>query len=169
MNQNRYEVQELWSRIRGYNCFGCAPHNDYGLSLSFVEHESDISAPFKLSPSYSSFPGVVHCGIIATILEEVMGNVLVIKARRLCFTLKLSIKYVEPVLVNGEYTARANIESTDGDYYEIGAGIYDRENNIVAAAKGSYKAISPQQAMRAMDIDESTMAEFMTYLRNDSK
>lgn len=169
MNENRYEVQELWSRIRGYNCFGCAPHNEHGLGLSFFEQEAGISASFKLSPSFSSFPGVVHCGIIATILEEVMGNVLVIKASQLCFTLKLSIKYLEPVLVEREYTARASIESTDGAYHEIEAGIYDQENNIVAAANGRYKAVSPQQAMRAMDIDESTMTEFITYLRNDNK
>lgn len=169
MGENRYEVQKLWSRIRGYNCFGCAPHNELGLKLPFVEQEAGVSAPFKLSTSYSSFPGVVHCGIVATILEEVMGNVLVIKARRLCFTLKLSIKYLEPVLVDSEYTARASIESTDGDYHEIEAGIYDQENKIVAAANGRYKAISARQAMKAMDIDESTMTEFITYLRNDNK
>lgn len=167
MNKDEHKVQDLWSRIRGYNCFGCAPHNDRGLSLSFVEHESGISVSFKLSPPYSSYPGMVHCGIIATILEEVMGNVLVIKAKRLCFTLKLSIKYLEPVHIESEYTARAKIENINGDFYEVGAGIYNQKDELMVTAKGSYKAISLEQVVRAMDIDESTMTEFTTYLAHN--
>lgn len=132
--------------------------------MFFEENESGISASFALSPPYSSYPGVVHCGIIATILEELMGNVLVIKERRLCFTLKLSVKYVQPVFVGTEYTGKANIEQINEEYYEVASGIYDREDNVVAAARGTYKAISPVQALRAMDIDETAMAKFRMYL-----
>jgi acyl-CoA thioesterase FadM len=110
---------------------------------------------------------VVHCGILATILEEVMGNVLVIKAKRLCFTVKLSIKYLEPVLVESQYSARAKIENLNEDFYEVGARIYNQEGEVMVTAKGSYKAISMEQAARAMDIDESAMMEFMTYLAHD--
>jgi len=168
MTQDPFRVQSLWAGIRGYNCFGCAPHNESGLALNFVEDESGVSASFSLGPRYSSYPGVAHCGIIATVLEEVMGNALVIKAKRLCFTRKLSLKYVEPVLVGANYSASARIEAQDGDFYELEAAIYDEAGNLMALAKGSYKAISPEQALRTINIDPQTATEFFSYLRRDN-
>jgi Thioesterase superfamily len=167
MAQDTFQVQRLWSKIRGYNCFGCAPHNDSGLALDFIESESDVSALFNLPPRYSSYPGVAHCGIIATVLEEVMGNALVIKAKRLCFTRKLSLKYIAPVLIGVDYCARAGIEATDGNYYELEAGIYNAADELMVSAKGSYKAISPEQALKTMHVDGQTTTEFLSYLRRD--
>ena len=167
MTQDAFRVQSLWSKVPGYNCFGCAPHNESGLALNFIESESEVSAFFNLPPRYSSYPGVAHCGIIAAVLEEVMGNTLVIKAKRLCFTRKLSLRYIEPVLIGMNYRASARIATHDGDYYELEAGIYDEADNLMVSAKSGYKAISPEQASKTMNVDGPTTAEFLSYLRRD--
>src|SRR2546430_1319383 len=56
------------------NCFGCAPHNPIGLRLFFQEERDGFSTRFRLGPDYESFPGVIHGGIVAAILDETLAQ-----------------------------------------------------------------------------------------------
>ncbi len=165
METNYISVQSLWKSIPGYNCFGCAPHNQFGLKLKFYPHEAGIRSLFNLSHSYSSYPGMIHGGIVATILDEVMGNTLVIKAKRLSFTLSLSLRYLAPVLPEQDYSSYAEIKKYDGDFAEVQGSIYDQENELIVRAKGSYKVILSEEAKKIMNIDEDTLERFQMFLR----
>jgi acyl-coenzyme A thioesterase PaaI-like protein len=153
-------IEGIWTRIRGYNCFGCAPKNEIGLNLKFYEDEHGIHSNFNLDQMYSSYPGVVHCGIVATILEEMMGNVLVIKAKRLGFTLRLSLKYIGPVLTGKDYSVRAKIKDIGNGFPELEGRIYDEQGGLIVKASGIYKVMTAQEAMKVMDINEATASEF---------
>lgn len=160
MESDVIPVQSLWSKLDGYNCFGCAPHNDIGLNLSFHECGAGVRSPFNLSHSYSSYPKVAHGGIVATVLDEVMGNVLVIKGKRLCFTLSLSLRYLAPVIIGIDYYAYAEIKDLNGDFAQVEGGIYDQEDNLLVRARGTYKTILPDEATKIMDVDKSALKEF---------
>jgi acyl-coenzyme A thioesterase PaaI-like protein len=159
------QIPSLWNKIPGYNCFGCSPDNHRGLSLQFFEDETGVRSNFNLSAAFSSYPGVVHCGIVVTILEEVMGNVLVVKGRKLGFTLRLQLKYIGPVLVGQDYRAHAKIRVMSDDFPEVEGNVYDAEGGLVVRARGIYRVMSPQEAMKVMEIDEPTMQEFQAFLR----
>jgi len=54
-------------------CFGCSTHNATSLGLRFyhdLEHDEAVSF-FSASSTHSSFPGVVHGGIISVLADEV--------------------------------------------------------------------------------------------------
>ncbi len=54
-------------------CFGCSTHNAASLGLRFYydpEHDEAVSF-FSASSTHSSFPGVVHGGIISVLADEV--------------------------------------------------------------------------------------------------
>jgi acyl-coenzyme A thioesterase PaaI-like protein len=54
-------------------CFGCSTHNAASLGLRFYydqEHDEAVSF-FSASSAHSSFPGVVHGGIISVLADEV--------------------------------------------------------------------------------------------------
>jgi acyl-CoA thioesterase len=108
---------------------------------------------------------VVHGGIVAAVLDEVMGNVLLMKTKRLCFTLRFSLKYLAPVLVEKDFSAYAEIKDMNGDFAEVQGSIYDQEDGLVVRAKGTYKAISLEEAIKVMDIDEATLEEFLVFFR----
>ena len=55
-------------------CFGCSPHNLQGLRMTFVKRGyGKVDSLCTLPDHYAVAPGVIHGGIQATLLDEVMG------------------------------------------------------------------------------------------------
>lgn len=83
-------------------CFVCGRHNEYGLKMSFYDDgRSTVYADYTVSEQYQGFPGIVHGGIIAAILDEVVGRVALIgDHHHFMMSVTLDIKYRHPVPVN---------------------------------------------------------------------
>jgi acyl-coenzyme A thioesterase PaaI-like protein len=81
-------------------CFVCGRQNPVGLKLDFYEdHESNqIRAQFTVSDAYQGYPGVVHGGIVSTILDEVSGRAVMMEEGddRLLATLRIRVRFREP-------------------------------------------------------------------------
>lgn len=56
-----------------HNCFGCGRLNLHGLQLKFYLTEDGVYAPFTPGPAQEGYVGLVHGGIITTVLDEVMA------------------------------------------------------------------------------------------------
>lgn len=55
-------------------CFGCSPHNDRGLRLTFMRTESrTVESRYTVPEHFCGAPQVVHGGIQAAMLDEVLG------------------------------------------------------------------------------------------------
>ena len=105
-------------------CFACGRENPLGLHLEWFNNydENQVEACFELTDDYCSYPGVVHGGIVATILDETSGRAVLLSNdfNRLMVTLKMEVVYkkVTPthtplkaigrVIKNG--TGRAQVE-----------------------------------------------------------
>ncbi len=56
-------------------CFGCGTDNPVGLHLHYdVEADGSTVVTTNIAERYSGEPGIVHGGIQATLLDEVMGR-----------------------------------------------------------------------------------------------
>ncbi len=105
-------------------CFACGRENPLGLHMEWYNNydENQVEASFELNDDYCSYPGVVHGGIVATILDETSGRAILLSNdfNRLMVTLKMEVVYkkVTPthtplkaigrVIKNG--TGRAQVE-----------------------------------------------------------
>ena len=56
------------------NCFGCGQENPIGLRLSFANEGDALVTRFVPREDHQGWPGIVHGGIIATLLYEVLEN-----------------------------------------------------------------------------------------------
>jgi acyl-coenzyme A thioesterase PaaI-like protein len=63
-------------------CFVCGLSNPIGLKIVFEEdHEQrEVHARLSVPEIYRSYPGIVHGGIVATILDETSGRALMLHA-----------------------------------------------------------------------------------------
>ena len=63
-----------------HGCFVCGLKNPIGLKIVFFEdHEhGQVRAELTVPEDYRSYPGVVHGGIVATILDETSGRALML-------------------------------------------------------------------------------------------
>jgi uncharacterized protein (TIGR00369 family) len=78
-------------------CFACSPTRDHGLGLEFHDvGDGRVRATFACPASFEGYPGLLHGGIIATILDAAMTNCLFALGHQ-AVTAELSIKYRAPV------------------------------------------------------------------------
>ena len=62
------------------NCFACGSNNGMGLGLKFYKNEDGtIFGNFFADPKYEGYSGIVHGGIVATLLDSAMTHCLLIQ------------------------------------------------------------------------------------------
>ncbi len=83
------------------HCFVCGLENQTGLGLEFYEiGDGRVAADPCLPDSYQGYPGIVHGGIVASMLDEIAGRAAMIGDHaHFRLTAKLNIRYRRPVPV----------------------------------------------------------------------
>jgi uncharacterized protein (TIGR00369 family) len=67
----------------------------------FDNGENEVISEYTVSEDYQSYPGIVHGGIVATMLDEVVGRVSMIgDHHHFMMSVKLEVKYRHPVPTN---------------------------------------------------------------------
>ena len=109
------------------NCFGCAPANPLGLHLQFVQlADGSVETRKQFDPNLCGFEGILHGGIQAVLLDEVMGVAaqLALPAEAdnmACLTAELALRFLRPVPLAGEVIAHATVVHLRGrDMYVHG-------------------------------------------------
>jgi acyl-coenzyme A thioesterase PaaI-like protein len=87
----RYEVSP-------HACFACGELNTHGLHLVLHAAADSCWTELTLLPDFQGWEGLAHGGIVATILDEVMGWALA-GADAWGFTARMTIEYKRPVPV----------------------------------------------------------------------
>ena len=79
-------------------CFVCGLENPAGLKLVFYETGPDeVTATYTPPEVFQGYPGVLHGGIVASILDEAGGRVVMIgDTRHFMLTAKMEVKYRRP-------------------------------------------------------------------------
>lgn len=83
-------------------CFVCGINNPIGLGLTFYElGPGEIVAEPTVSEDFQGYPGVVHGGIVACMLDEAAGRAFLVgDHNHFKLTAKLEIRYRKPVPTN---------------------------------------------------------------------
>jgi acyl-coenzyme A thioesterase PaaI-like protein len=77
----------------GYQgCFGCGARNLSGLRLVFRTEGDEIVAEYTPDERFQGFPGVLHGGVLATMLDETLSRAAVY-AGKWMMTARLEIRY----------------------------------------------------------------------------
>ena len=121
------------------NCFVCGKNNSGGLRLRFEidEKKQTLKTTFIADPVFQGYDGIVHGGIISTLLDEAMAK-LVYELGYQAVTASLEIKFkkpapiLEPLLVYGEITevskrlirAKARVAKEDGKVLALGTSTF---------------------------------------------
>ncbi len=82
-------------------CFVCGRKNPVGLYMSFYDNGRDeVFCEYTVAERYQGYPGIVHGGIQASILDEVVGRVAMIgDHHHFMVSVKLQVLYRHPVPV----------------------------------------------------------------------
>lgn len=81
------------------DCFVCGRRNPRGLYMVFYDNgANEVYSDYTVPAVYEGYPGIVHGGIVAAMLDEVVGRVAMIgDHHHFMMSVKLEVKYRQPV------------------------------------------------------------------------
>ena len=127
-------------------CFGCGRLNPFGLKLTFYRTADGVLAPFTPERRHEGYTGVVHGGIVTTVLDEVMAWALY--AREIwAVTGDLRVRFRRPVAVGAPTIASARITAERSRMLEVAATLREKSSDrLLAEATGTFIRVPEEQA-----------------------
>ena len=129
-------------------CFGCGGANEAGMKLAFEQdnQRQRITGRFRLGEKYQGGGEMAHGGIIALLLDEVMGKVLKFREER-GVTAQLKIDYLKPVSVTEEIFLEGWQEDSNGRNRFLVGEIRNLEDVVLARAHGRFVVFTEPKAI----------------------
>jgi acyl-coenzyme A thioesterase PaaI-like protein len=126
-------------------CFGCGSENERGLAMEFRRESNRSVATFTAPKHLQGYPGRVHGGCIATMLDEAMGwasyhhGTWSMTAR---FTMRLrrAVPLDQPLIVSGW------VENDRGRFLEVRADLRLPDGSVLAEGDGLFARVQGDQA-----------------------
>lgn len=130
-----------------HNCFGCGRLNAHGLQLTFHPHErGGVWTSFVPEVRFEGYSGMVHGGVISTVLDEVMAWSLY-RHEVWAVTGVLNVRYRAPIQVGEETRAVGWEVERRGRRIEMAGEIRRvRDGVVLARATATFVQVPESQA-----------------------
>ncbi|HET7143090.1 MAG TPA: PaaI family thioesterase [Anaerolineales bacterium] len=119
------------------HCFVCGLENPIGLHLHIYEVDEGVVESKYIAPDhFQGYPGVLHGGIVAAIIDEISGRAHMgsdMNNPRFMFTGKLEVKYRRNVPIGKMLKIIGRAGRSKRNIAEAWAGIYDAETDELLA------------------------------------
>ena len=106
-------VKKLPPLPNDHMCFGAGPANHYGLRMNFSTDNKRIYSKLNIPTHMNSWIGLVHGGVVSTVLDEIMFYTALFFFRCFALTKEVHVKLHRPtkfeqmpVIAIGEVKAR---------------------------------------------------------------
>jgi uncharacterized protein (TIGR00369 family) len=130
-------------------CFACGRDNPIGLQLRFRrDGKAGVTSVYQPRPEDQGFPGVMHGGILAALLDEAMAWSMYAADRALGVTAKMETRYRRAVSLDGPLTVRAAIVRSRGRRIEVEATIDDASGARLVEGAGLFLRFPPDEEAR---------------------
>jgi len=137
------------------DCFICGMENPAGFKLAFHEYpDGTVRSNLQVNNEYQGWPGIVHGGIIASLLDEVTARVFMNDStgKRLMMTAKLEIRFRKPVpterpiqLIGYPVEDKGKVASARGE-------LLDESGNVLAEADSVFVQ-APEETINKMGLE----------------
>lgn len=161
------KIKNPWLHLvdEGYNCFGCAPNNPWGLKLEAYEDGEEIVALWTAHDNYQGWVKTLHGGIQATLLDEIAGWLVFRKLQTAGQTVRLNMKYRKPIPTGDDVQLKvsARLVEMKRNLAVITAEI-TYNNEICSSADITYYCFSKEDAAAHFHLEGCELEEEQTTL-----
>lgn len=138
-------------------CFVCGVENDFGLRASFYETDAgEVVALIVPSEEHQGYPGRMHGGIAAAIIDETIGRAVCIgKSEQIWgVTLELKTKFRKPIPLGQELKIVGRVTGDGNRYFEGAGEIILPSGEIAVSAEGKYMKVNIERIVNVSEIDD---------------
>lgn len=137
-------------------CFACGRQNPMGLQLRFARVDGGVRARYAPRPEDAGFPGVLHGGVLVTLLDEAMAWAMYAEAYALGVTAKMDVRYRRAARLDDTLVLTARVARVRGRRIEVNASIDSDSGERLAEAAALFLRVPPDreaELMRAIGWD----------------
>lgn len=129
-------MKKEWHSHR--RCVICGPQNPLGLKLDFRPHtEGGVLAQAYVHPRLEGYEGLLHGGVIASMLDSAMVNALYHELGIEAVTAEMTIRYRESIPLGSHIHIRAHIVQSRRTLHRTEAQIF-HETRLMASAEARF-------------------------------
>ncbi|ATW25826.1 PaaI family thioesterase [Candidatus Formimonas warabiya] len=114
-------------------CFACGKKNPIGLKLEFKKESDCYCTVFVPREEHQGYPGLIHGGITAAILDEVCARSVFVEGI-MAFTASLNIRYRKGIPIGKPVTFSSRVVKKRGRMHEIEARAVLEDGSVAAEA-----------------------------------
>ena len=135
------EIKIIGKQPNSKMCFACGLENSFGLHSSFYALESEeLLALFRPGTEHQGYPGRLHGGLAATILDETIGRAIMLSEGGNIWgvTIDFSMRLRKPVPLDEEVRVLARITKQSKRFFEGNGEILLADGTVAVEGKGRY-------------------------------
>ena len=118
-------------------CFACGKDNPKGLHLEFSYSGEKASAVFHCPVEYEGYPGMIHGGIISTLMDEAMAKIILAHGKK-AVTARLITHFRHPVPTGQVVTVSGWIDVAKTRSISAKAKVADASGKVLAEAEAMF-------------------------------
>ncbi len=137
----------------GATCFVCGADNQGGLHVRFYTlGDGRVHVDFTPAEHFTGYTGVVHGGIVGTVLDEILGWAVSLQCDRFTVTAELTVRYVKPLASERPYHIVSWVAEDRGRYWVAEGEVRDAEGTIYARGRGKFFPLSIEETRDVADM-----------------
>ena len=129
------------------SCFVCGESNPVGFNLRSETDGRIVRTHFVFGAGHVGFKQVVHGGLTATLLDEIMTWACAVRTKRFAYCAELNVRYLQPVRPQERVMATAElVADRRGRLFETKAELRNESGVVLATATGKYLPLKDTDA-----------------------
>jgi acyl-coenzyme A thioesterase PaaI-like protein len=168
---DRYIRGKMKLQASAKSCFVCGVENAAGLQMRFFEGEGEpviVTAEYTVSRQYQGYPGIVHGGIVAAMLDEVTSRTIMRgDPPRFVVTAKLSLRYRKPVPVETPLKMTGRVIEDRGKVIMVSGVMVGPDGELLAEAEAVLMEV-PANYFGAMTVEDGQSWRVYDDLNNNT-
>jgi len=126
-------------------CFACGEKNFKGLHLKFQADGDKVKTVFTPQAEHEGYPGIMHGGLITTVLDEVMARCVNLLGYH-GVTARLELRFRESIPIGTAITFEAKIINARKKVVDLEAKAYLPDGKVAAEATSRFMVIGKMEA-----------------------
>jgi acyl-coenzyme A thioesterase PaaI-like protein len=122
-------------------CLVCGLQNSFGLHASFYELDSgELLALFKPREEHQGYPGRLHGGLAATLLDETIGRAIMVREDGEVWgvSVELTTRFRKPVPLGGDVRVVGRITKNSSRLFEGSGELLLEDGSVAVSGRGKY-------------------------------
>jgi acyl-coenzyme A thioesterase PaaI-like protein len=149
------------------SCFVCGSRNPIGLNLRFETNGKILRTRFTLRPEHGGFINVIHGGVLATILDEIMVWACAVQVHEFSYCAEMNVRYLAPGRPNVSIIGEAEMTENKRGRLFMARGELKYEDGVtIATSTGKYMPVRGADLTPWLQDFEGTPEQLHNFLPN---